>query len=75
MTLSRSSRGDLNRDMRRDEKGLSRSGILRKSDEDGDGRLSEEELAVARATLEKVEAERVREDRTGIRRVPTRESQ
>ncbi|MBT4903490.1 MAG: hypothetical protein HON54_16470 [Verrucomicrobia bacterium] len=48
---------------------------MRKSDEDGDGRLSEEELAVARATLEKVEAERVREDRTGIRRVPTRESQ
>jgi hypothetical protein len=61
--------------MRRDEGGLSRRGILRKSDEDGDGRLSEEELAVARATLEKVEAERVREDRTGIRRVPTRESQ
>jgi len=37
--------------------------------------LSEEELAVARATLEKVEAERAREERTGIRRVPSRESQ
>ena len=75
LTRSRSSRGDRNRDMRRDEKGLSRRDILRKSDKDGDGRLREEELAVARATLEKVEAERVREDRTGIRRVPTRESQ
>ena len=73
LTRSRSSRGDRNRDIRRDEGGLSRRGILRKSDEDGDGRLSEEELAVARATLEKVEAERWREDRTGIRRVPSRE--
>ena len=73
LTRSRSSRGDRNRDIRRDEGGLSRRGVLRKSDEDGDGRLSEEELAVARATLEKVEAERLREDRTGIRRVPSRE--
>jgi len=73
LTRSRSSRGDRNRDIRRDEGGLSRRGILRKSDEDGDGRLSEEDLAVARATLEKVEAERLREDRTGIRRVPSRE--
>ena len=74
LTRSGRSRGDRNRDMRRDEEGLSRRGVLRKSDKDGDGRLSEEELAVARATLEKVEAERVREERTGIRRFP-RESQ
>jgi len=75
LTRSRSSRGDRNRDMRRDEGGSSRRGILRKSDEDGDGRLSEEELTVARATLEKVDAERAREERTGIRRVPSRDSQ
>jgi len=52
---------------------LSRASILRKSDKDGDGRLGEEELAAARATLKKVEAERAREERTGIRRVPSRE--
>jgi len=74
LTRSRSSRGDRNRDMRRDEGGFSRRGILRNSDKDGDGRFSEEELAVVRATLEKVEAERVREERTGIRRVPSRQS-
>ena len=72
LTRSRSSRGDRNRDMRRDEGGLSRASILRKSDKDGDGRLGEEELAAARATLKKVEAERAREERTGIRRVPSR---
>jgi hypothetical protein len=59
--------------MRRDEEGLSRASILRKSDKDGDGRLGEEELASARATLKKVEAERAREERTGIRRFPSRE--
>jgi len=35
--------------------------------------LGEEELASARATLKKVEAERAREERTGIRRFPSRE--
>ena len=47
-------------------------GILRKSDKDRDGRLSEKELTAARAALKKFEAERDREERTGIRRVPSR---
>ena len=69
----RSGRGDRNRDIRGDESGQSRGGILRRSDKDGDGRLSEAELATARAALKKFEAEREREARTGIRRVPSRE--
>jgi Ca2+-binding EF-hand superfamily protein len=73
LVRSRSSRGDRNRDVRRDESGRSRGSILRESDKDGDGRLSEKELAAARAALEKFEAEQSREERTGIRRVPSRE--
>ncbi|MDP6795114.1 MAG: hypothetical protein QGG00_06955 [Verrucomicrobiota bacterium] len=70
----RSSRGDRNRDMRRDDKsGQSRGSVLRRSDKDGDGRLSREELTVARAALKRFEAELERERRTGIRRVPSRE--
>jgi Ca2+-binding EF-hand superfamily protein len=69
----RSSRGDRNRDMRGGESGQSRGGILRRSDKDGDGRLSERELTVARAALKQFEAELERERRTGIRRVPSRE--
>ncbi|MBC8242847.1 MAG: hypothetical protein H8E20_00510 [Verrucomicrobia bacterium] len=69
----RSGRGDRNRDIRGDESGQSRGGILRRSDKDGDGRLSEEELATARAALKKFEAESEREARTGVRRVPSRE--
>ena len=70
----RSSRGDRNRDMRRDdESGQSRGSVLRRSDKDGDGRLSREELTVARAALKRFEAELERERRTGIRRVPSRE--
>jgi hypothetical protein len=34
--------------------------------------LSEKELTAARAALKKFEAERDREERTGIRRVPSR---
>ena len=69
----RSSRGDRNRDMRGGESGQSRGGILRRSDKDGDGRLSEGELTAARAALKQFEAELERERRTGIRRVPSRE--
>lgn len=70
----RSSRGDRNRDMRRDDKsGQSRGSVLRRSDKNGDGRLSREELTVARAALKRFEAELERERRTGIRRVPSRE--
>ena len=69
---SRGGRGDRSRDMRRDEGEQSRGGILRKSDKDRDGRLSEEELTAAREALKKFEAERDREERTGIRRVPSR---
>ncbi|MDP6752794.1 MAG: hypothetical protein QGF56_03825 [Verrucomicrobiota bacterium] len=69
----RGGRGDRNRDMRRGESGQSRGGILRRSDKDGDGRLSGEELSAARAALKQFEAEREREERTGIRRVPSRE--
>ena len=69
----RSSRGDRNRDMRGGESGQSRGGILRRSDKDGDGRLSEGELIAARAALKQFEAELERERRTGIRRVPSRE--
>ena len=69
----RSSRGDRNRDMRGGESGQSRGGILRRSDKDGDGRLSEAELTAARAALKQFEAELERERRTGIRRVPSRE--
>ena len=69
----RSSRGDRNRDMRERESGQSRGGILRRSDKDGDGRLSEGELTAARAALKQFEAELERERRTGIRRVPSRE--
>jgi Ca2+-binding EF-hand superfamily protein len=69
---SRGDRGDRSRDMRRDEGEQSRGGILRKSDKDRDGRLSEEELTAAREALKKFEAERDREERTGIRRVPSR---
>ena len=69
----RSSRGDRNRDMRQDESVQSRLGIMRRSDKDGDGRLSEEELAIARTALKQFEAEIERERRTGIRRVPSRE--
>ena len=69
----RSSRGDRNRDIRGGESGQSRGGILRRSDKDGDGRLSEGELTAARAALKQFEAELERERRTGIRRVPSRE--
>ena len=69
----RSSRGDRNRDMRGGESGQSRGGILRRSDKDGDGRLSEGELTAARVALKQFEAELERERRTGIRRVPSRE--
>ena len=69
----RSSRGDRNRDMRGGESGQSRGGNLRRSDKDGDGRLSEGELTAARAALKQFEAELERERRTGIRRVPSRE--
>jgi len=62
------SRGD-----RGDKGEQSRGGILRKSDKNRDGRLSEEELTAARESLKKFEAERDREERTGIRRVPSRE--
>jgi len=70
----RSSRGDRNRDIRRDdESGQSRGGILRRSDKDGDGRLSGEELTAARSAIKKFEAELERERNTGIRRVPSRQ--
>ena len=59
--------------MRERESGQSRGGILRRSDKDGDGRLSEGELTAARAALKQFEAELERERRTGIRRVPSRE--
>jgi hypothetical protein len=60
--------------MRRDDKsGQSRGSVLRRSDKNGDGRLSREELTVARAALKRFEAELERERRTGIRRVPSRE--
>ena len=70
--LVRSRGGERSRDMRRDEGEQSRGGILRKSDKNRDGRLSEEELTAARESLKKFEAERDREERTGIRRVPSR---
>ena len=70
---SRGDRDDRSRDMRRDKGEQSRGGILRKSDKNRDGRLSEEELTAARESLKKFEAERDREERTGIRRVPSRE--
>ena len=69
----RSSRGDRNRDMRGGESGQSRGGILRRSDKDGDGRLSEGELTAARVALKQFEADLERERRTGICRVPSRE--
>jgi hypothetical protein len=69
---SRGDRDDRSRDMRRDKGEQSRGGILRKSDKNRDGRLSEEELTTARESLKKFEAERDREERTGIRRVPSR---
>ena len=69
---SRGDRDDRSRDMRRDKGEQSRGGILRKSDKNRDGRLSEEELTAARESLKKLEAERDREERTGIRRVPSR---
>jgi hypothetical protein len=69
---SRGDRDDRSRDMRRDKGEQSRGGILRKSDKNRDGRLSEEELTAARESLKKFEAERDREERTGIRRVPSR---
>ena len=59
--------------MRQDESVQSRLGIMRRSDKDGDGRLSEEELSIARTALKQFEAEIERERRTGIRRVPSRE--
>ena len=72
LVRSRGGGGERSRDMRRDEGEQSRGGILRRSDKDRDGRLSEEELTAARESLKIFEAEREREERTGIRRVPSR---
>lgn len=72
LVRSRGGGGERSRDMRRDEGEQSRGGILRRSDKDRDGRLSEEELSAARESLKIFEAEREREEHTGIRRVPSR---